>query len=500
MKKYLLMAGTLLSSMLFAQTVQQSNLKLTVGPTLGSDEGSNLWTIGNPSEGLVGIRTADGGYSINRLSSSYAVTSTDVVKIKDLGSDVWRNQFVTIGDKAFYFYDNRGKTFQFGALVIDAKAAKKDDIKILLDKPALAFRPTEDGILFDMAFSSDSSKILVGYRYPAKSKDDKTNYDVVGVHVYDNKLNLLWNKDITLPYTEVMMDNRNFGVDKDGNAYLLAKVFATADRKEKTKDGAANYRYELLRMSQSSSTIKKTPIELGEFVNSSMLMESPLGGMLAIGFYSDYPKITTSNGAFVARIDKEGNLQSGKTKYEFPESVLSLNRSVTGKDVNFVTLRQVIPEKDGNLLIVGEGYESVSNGNATMYYHGDIFLMKIGADNDMHWCKGIRKLQAASVYKQYFGLGVLPYKGGYYVFYTDNPLNFNKSQNEMPERMILQEGWLVYNKINADGTMDSKKKLFDIKSAMGGVDPDMIVLLGGNKAVMKGYDKKSQRLLTLELE
>ena len=501
MKNITILLALLLGNALFAQNVEQSKLKVIFGPTfsLGKSE-VNTAILGTPSEGLIYITEDNSNLNIKKLSTANAITSTETIKIKDLGAGASTEKIVVIGSKAFSFYYNHDKSERFLVSAIDSKTGKREEGQVLVDKPNLAWYPTDDGIMYEKAFSIDSSKILIAYRYPGKSSDDKVNYDEIGVQVYDANFKLLWSSDFKLPYTEVVMDNKNFGVDSEGNAYLLAKVFDNTTRYEKQKDGSPYSHYELLRMSQNSKTIRKTPIKLGKFINSSKLLESPKGGMLVVGFYSDYPKITTSNGAFVVRTDTEGNLLSGKNMYEFPATVLRLNTSITDKDVNFISLRQVIVEKDGSILIAGEGFDQVSNGNTSLKYYGDILLMKIGEDNDMHWCKGIRKLQIGSAYTQNFGLGVLPHNGGYYVFYTDHAVNFGKSQNETPEKLGGIGGWLVYNKINADGTMQNKKKLFEYEKNIARVTPDKIVLREGNKAVMKGYWGNNQRVITIELE
>jgi hypothetical protein len=48
---------------------------------------------------------------------------------------------------------------------------------------------------------------LVSYKLFPEERNDKKNYDKIGFHVFDDKMNKLWGAEYTMPYTEAIMDN-----------------------------------------------------------------------------------------------------------------------------------------------------------------------------------------------------------------------------------------------------------------------------------------------------
>ncbi len=72
----------------------------------------------------------------------------------------------------------------------------------------------------------------MSYRLAPAEKRDKKSLDRIGIHVYDRSMNKLWGNEFTMPYNESVMDNADFSIDADGNAYLLAKVYDSDSRKE----------------------------------------------------------------------------------------------------------------------------------------------------------------------------------------------------------------------------------------------------------------------------
>lgn len=131
-------------------------------------------------------------------------------------------------------------------------------------------------------FDASKSKVLVSYRLKPLEKNDKKNYDIIGLHVFDDKMNTLCGNEFTMPYTEAIMDNADFSVDSKGNAYMLAKVFDLEKRKEIDKEtGTAAYHYEVLKFSKDSKKIIQTTIAIDDyFMKEIALIEDSLHEMV----------------------------------------------------------------------------------------------------------------------------------------------------------------------------------------------------------------------------
>ena len=66
---------------------------------------------------------------------------------------------------------------------------------------------------FDFQISQDSSKFLVYHNNPY----DKYNNEKFSYKVYDNKLNLVWEKDVQLPYKDKYFSIEDYILDNAGN-------------------------------------------------------------------------------------------------------------------------------------------------------------------------------------------------------------------------------------------------------------------------------------------
>jgi len=74
---------------------------------------------------------------------------------------------------------------------------------------------------FKFDYSKDSSKLMVFYRSISERRNDAKNYDEIGFHVYGKDIEPLWDKVVTMPYTEKKMNNIDYLVGNNGNAYIL---------------------------------------------------------------------------------------------------------------------------------------------------------------------------------------------------------------------------------------------------------------------------------------
>jgi hypothetical protein len=159
------------------------------------------------------------------------------------------------------------------------------------------------------------TKLLVNYRLKPEVKNDKENYDKIGIFVFDNKMNKLWGREYTMPYTEAMMNNNDFTVDAQGNAYMLAKVYEGEKRRERDKEtGKPAYHYEVLKFTKDDNKITKATITLGDyFVKQPTLIENSLGELLIACAYSKNFRNTSTDGIFLAKMDTQGKIEKTKT-------------------------------------------------------------------------------------------------------------------------------------------------------------------------------------------
>jgi hypothetical protein len=153
-----------------------------------------------------------------------------------------------------------------------------------------------------------------------KKKNDKKNYDRIGLWVYDQKMTKTWNSEFTMPYTEAIMDNLDFTIDAKGNAYMLAKVYENEKRKEKDKEtGKPGYHFEVLKFS-SDKKMTQYAISLDDyFIREASLIENSAHDIVVSCTYSKKSKGNGTDGVFLAMLDQNGKVVKYKNGYfEFP--------------------------------------------------------------------------------------------------------------------------------------------------------------------------------------
>lgn len=74
---------------------------------------------------------------------------------------------------------------------------------------------------FSNVVSRDSSKVLVYYNLPY-SKGEPERF---GLQVYDTKMDLLWEKEIKLPYEDKLFGIEEYQIDKSGDVYILGTLY-----------------------------------------------------------------------------------------------------------------------------------------------------------------------------------------------------------------------------------------------------------------------------------
>jgi len=150
----------------------------------------------------------------------------EVATKKSLPRGYEHEEFVQVGDKVFEFYNVWDKPNETEQIFVQEISFGKMDLENnrRISKISGKVQSSMGKDKIDIYDSFDQSKFLMTYRRHPKVKSDKVNKDVIGMTVFDGDLKVIWEKEITMPYTEAMMDNLGYTVDSRGNAYLLARV------------------------------------------------------------------------------------------------------------------------------------------------------------------------------------------------------------------------------------------------------------------------------------
>lgn len=345
---------------------------------------------------------------------------------------------------------------------------------------------TRDKFIFH--YSYDSSKILINYR--KKPLSDEA-HDSIGLMVYDNNLKQLWSKVVKMPYGQKKMENLQYGVDSEGNVYILSAVSNGSTDIKKCVKGKGECHGELLRIKANTSEVSKTNIEINkEVMHDITLFESPKNYMVGAGFYSNAKETNKSNasGIFIFKAGKEGAIYDAAT-FEIPLEILNQYASQKTQNKNDkkeekgkaefedLMLDDVKIMADGSIILMGEQHYDIvithatsSGGTTTQttYYYNDILVTKIGADNKLAWMRKLPKRQKGNK-----GLGGMSYKyikgkDNYYFLFLDNVKNHDLAINEVPAYHVDGEGgFLTAYKVSIAKGDVSKDYIFDTKDVKG---------------------------------
>jgi hypothetical protein len=493
----------------------------------------NYLRIGNT---ILTVKIAGKNIHMQKLDAA-SLQFIKVNTFKDMPDGFVIEELTIFNRRIYLFYslwDRANQTEQLFVREIDIETASfKGEGKLLfseMGKISGAF--TSSGFYnfsvtdkFDFFTSNDSSKMIIQYRMRPEEKRDAINHDLIGMRVYGRNMEVVWGDIIQMPYTEKEMENLDYSVDSDGNAYVLSTVYEDTDIKRRKEEGA-NYRVELLRIKAFTKNIDKTVVRLdNKFINTIWLYEGPNNIMYCAGFYNNGRNLNNANGIFMFKVGQQGGIYDIK-EFEIPVDVLNQYVSARTQKRNDkkdekdkaefenLELKEFIIEADGSILLIGEQHyitqhtTYTSNGSRTTYvYHfNDILVTKIDPSGRLAWMKKLPKRQSASSsaymprYKGGMSYTLVRGIDGYNILFLDNIKNLDLGINEVPAgHTNNMGGYLISYNINKASGQMIKVPVFDLRNvqeiALYQFSVDRILPLGPDQFVVEAYKKAKQDIL-----
>jgi hypothetical protein len=365
---------------------------------------------------------------------------------------------------------------------------------------------------YNYDFDLRKTILCVSYRLKPERRNDKKNFDKIGLQVFDNNMKKLWGNEFTLPYTEAVMDNSDFSVDSKGNAYLLAKVYDNEKRKEIDKStGKPGYHFEVLKFTKDSKQIISIPVTVGDnYIRETTITENPSNDMVIACTYSKKSKGVGTDGIFLSTIDRDNKLVKFKNGYyEFPKEELAKFESARSRrrieknddyEVANLKVRDVIVEPDGNVLLTCEEYYytvhySTSSSGYTRvtynYYYNDIYAAKVNASGQFEWMRKIPKRQRGGSGRGTMSFKLINDETGYSFLYLDNLKNLDLPENELPKYHVDgYGGQVMLSKITPDGKL-TKEVLFNTRDEDIMIFPANFYKIDGDRFIGRARLKRN---------
>jgi hypothetical protein len=374
---------------------------------------------------------------------------------------------------------------------------------------------------FRFNFSGDKSHMVINYQLKPKIKSDAVSKEVVGFYVFDEKLQKLWSREITMPQVEKLLDVKDYDVDRYGNAYLLAKVYK--DERKEMVDDKPNYNYQLFMANAEEKNFESIELKLEDkFINEIYIYDDKSGNLLLAGFYRNMVKSLGTEGAFIFKIDENGKASSFRNGiYPFPLEILKQyekkaeqeklekadKKDKTEAEAFQVDFHSIPIFDDNSLLIIGEQFYKksrtyYSNGSPyteTTYYYGDIYVMKINSDGELAWTRKIPKQQQGGRGRGGMSFKYMHHKGNNYFIYLDHIKNLELADDQ-PAAVHMDGvgGYLTVCKIDNEGNF-TKGKLLDQKKENIIIQPANFEKLSPTTLFLKSQVGTQNKILRIEL-
>ena len=485
----------------------------------------DLAFLGNDKDGIVNLSLKKEELNVIRFDpKTLNQTSEKVIELAEATKNFNSETVVDFTNNYYWLHSDWDKDTETESLFYDKLDVASGKIPVtnhkLLDATKIAgegggmtgfyrFKATDK---YRYNYNAERNKLLVSYRLKPEVRNDKKNYDKIGLHVFDEQLNKIWGGEFTMPYTEAIMDNSDFSLDSRGNAYLLAKVYDSDSRREKDKStGAPAYHYEVLKFTKESKKIITAVIAIDDyFIRESSLIENSLHEMIIACTYSKKSRGSGTDGIFLSTLDQNGKIAKYKNGYyEFPLAELEKFETARNKrrmekkddyEIPNLKVRNVLIENDGSVFIACEEYYVVSHSYTSSsgfttysytYFYEDMLGAKINAAGKFEWLRKIPKRQRGTGGRGTMSFKLISDPSGYYFLYLDNLKNLDLAENEVPKyHMDGYGGQVMVSKIDNAGLI-TKELLFDTREEDIMIFPADFDRINGNQFIGRARLKKN---------
>jgi hypothetical protein len=330
---------------------------------------------------------------------------------------------------------------------------------------------------FNLLVSQDSSKVLIYSQLDSRNKEPKR----FSLHVFDDQMQPIWDKKVTLPYNERQFEVEDYRLDDEGNVYLLGRQYLNGRRESRA--GRANYQYNILAYVNSGEDKQEYRVEVGDkFISDLTFRRGNNGELVCAGFYSEQAA-DGAKGTCFFRINLESrkvyNVNFKEFDFGFRAQGLSgakVRRAQRAEQENNqqreaelfrYSLDRLILRSDGGAVLVAEQYyvteqfqrfqrnpffwgdpymwndPMLNNQTDFVFHYNDIIVVNIRPDGSIEWASRIPKYQRTMNDGGYFSsYSMAVVKDRLYFVFNDNSRNFESDGstqlfNYNPRRSVI---------------------------------------------------------------
>jgi hypothetical protein len=333
----------------------------------------------------------------------------------------------------------------------------------------------EDGLNRDkigVSVSKDSTKVAITsvkfYRDYGKGKGN----EIYSIAVFDENMELLWEKDVEFPFADKKIDIQQFEVNNDGEVFLLTKT----KQKQPNPDKNINYKFSIYKISPNSDFIELVinPKRVIPLETSFQIIDNQ--EIIVFGFYTREEKSYRfkPDGLFSYSFSSKGERLFQNTSDFKNDYYAKLNGEdgLAGEN----SLRYFNPKIDeilynrekGNYLLIAESrylanidnYQVIGIKEDDIYFYTNQIIVLLISDNGaIKWATPIIKDFGRKKNSINFTSYVVTFKNGnlYFIFNDEKTVKEQKSYDKKRKSMpVITE--IV--KIDGDGEIKFRDVLF----------------------------------------
>lgn len=462
------------------------------------------------------------GETVSLQTTNTTTLKLNYTKKEDLPNGAVVESILKLGDKYYLFYslwDKSSKNEQLFYSEIDfEKGMLKEAIKVISVNHHLC-RISMDEIIgfwghnvtskFHFKISDDKSKLLILYRHLRDKRRDAVNYDIVGITVFNTDVDLLWSKEIKMPYSEKKMNFLDNAIDKNGNAYLLVSLFNDNTTRIIRKDGTLNQRAEILKYENNSGKLMETiPVGLKDhLINKFGFYKISNNTIHLHGFFGDDIYSSQCNGLFDLLINQK-NKSAEEHIYECTDDIVNKTNSDSVYEWSDYKVVERTDSKNKSSLIISEQqlievittYSRTGKHENYHYYYNDIILTKLDSSGSVVWMRKLPKEQFG-----YKGVGTMSYKfletnNYYYILFFDDVDNKNIiNEYKLATYTDSKNAVLCAFQVSKENGNTKKITILDTQDTNGltlkQFNINRLVPIGNNSFVLEAYKKKKEDVL-----
>lgn len=400
-------------------------------------------------------------------------------------------------------YDKKNNKNTLYAQTVDKTTLQLNTKRVEVSSIVAKRRINKGG--FDYAISRDSSRILMYGALPY----DRKGGEKLSFSVYNESLDLQWNKTVELPFRDRNFQVEGYEVDKKGNVYVLGRLTETGTLSILFNSSRPFYRYVIVAYRENGQDVQQYDVSMNDdFITDLTIRVQNNGDLICAGFYSER-STQGMKGAFFSKISAETkemyDIKRGEFGTEFLSQFMSKRRARKKRELWNYRIDRLVLRSDGGALMIAEQFyirvttHTDANGmetTTTTYYYNDIIAVNINPDGTIAWATKIpkRQVDGTGAFSSY---AMTISKGKIYFIYNDHPKNINRTNYRKIKNFNGKKSIVTLATLSPDGSY-KKIPLFSNRDESIVTRPKIARQISANELVIFGTYRKRYKFARVE--